>query len=290
MPDLTTESLYVSIDPRRGGKITALRDLRSGREWLLPPAEPYGDPAGYGTSFTDAELSGWDEMAPTITECEVDGPSGPVALPDHGEVWSVPWDTVVVGPRRITLRVDGRTLPFRLDRTVEVTSPDRLRLSYRLWNTGKAAFPSLWAAHPQFVWRRGARVELPSSITEVLDVTSGPDPVVVPWDLPMSTRLDHLGDGEGHKVWTLPGQAPAWCRLRDADGGSVLIEADPDSVPYLGIWWDSCAYADVPVVALEPSTGHYDDLALAAAAGRVPWLDPGDELRWAIELSLEPGE
>lgn len=287
MPELTTDALSLHVDGMRGGKITSLKDRRTGREWLLPPAEPSGRPAGYGTVFVDVELSGWDEMVPTIDACRLDALSGEVSLPDHGEVWSVAWDTVVADDRRITMRVDGRALPYSFERTIAIVDRDRVRFSYRLRNLGDRAFPVLWAAHPQFVWAPGGRLELPSQVEQVLDLTGGPEAVVVPWDETLATRLDHLGDGEGHKVWTLPGQGPAWSRLRDPDGGALTFHVDPAVVPYLGIWWDSGMYAPVRVVALEPSTGHYDDLAFAAAADRVPWASPGSELRWDLEIALD---
>ena len=289
MPQLATDAFAVHVDPQRGGKLTSLRDLRSGREWLLTPAAPYGRPAGYGEGFTAVEMSGWDEMAPTISACRLVTPWGASDLPDHGEVWSVPWDTVAMEDRRLTLRVRGRALPYELQRTILLLDQDRLRLTYEVRNRGEGAIPVLWAAHPQFTWRSGCRVELPPSVTHVLDVTSEPDPNTVPWDEQEATRLDHLAPGQGHKVWTLPGQGPAWCRLRDSDGGSLTITIDPKKVPYLGIWWDASAYAPLPVVALEPSTGHFDDLAVAVAADRVPWLPPGEALGWDVELTLQEG-
>lgn len=286
MPELTTDVLYLHVDAARGGKITSLKDRRSGREWLLTPEEPSGRPAGYGSSFVEAELSGWDEMVPTINACRLDGSPDEVLLPDHGELWSVAWDTIVADDRRIVMRAEGRALPYSIERTIAVVDRERLRFSYQLRNGGDRSFPVLWAAHPQFVWTPGGRLELPPEVEQVLDITGGPEPVVVPWDDAMATRLDHLGDGEGHKVWTLPGQGPSWSRLRDPDGGALTVHVDPTVVPYLGIWWDSGMHSPVPVVALEPSTGHYDDLAFAVAAGRVPWSSPDVELRWELELEL----
>jgi galactose mutarotase-like enzyme len=286
MPKLVTDALEVHVDAMRGGKLTSLEDRRSGRQWLLPSERAVGRPAGYGATFVDVELSGWDEMVPTIDACRLDASQDGIALPDHGEVWSVAWDTVVADDRRITMRVDGRALPYTLERTIEVLEPARLRMSYRLRNRGERAFPVLWAAHPQFVWEPGSRLELPPQVDRVLDLTDGDEPGEAPWDDTRATFLDRIGRGEGHKVWTLPGQAPAWSRLRDPDGGSLTLHVDPTVVPYLGIWWDSGMHAPVPVVALEPATGYYDDLGFAAAAGRVPWSAPGDELSWDLEVAL----
>lgn len=288
MSALTTRAMQLSLDPARGGKITSLLDRRSGREWLLTPAQSSGSPAGYGASFVDQELSGWDEMLPTIVACEMPGEDGPVELPDHGEVWSVPWETTSESPTAITLQVQARRWRVACERTVEVVAADAARLTYRLANHGGCRVPVLWAAHPQFLWRSGSRVELPSQVDAVLDVTTGPEPVETVWDEPLERLLDHLEAGRGHKVWTLPGQRPAWARLRDADGGSLTMAFDPDVLPYVGVWWDARAYAPRPTVAIEPATGFYDDLSAAVAAGRVPWLAPDGVLEWTIELTLTP--
>ncbi len=288
MAALTTRALQLSLDPARGGKITSLVDRRSDREWLLTPARPCGPPAGYGASFVGHELSGWDEMLPTIVACQMPSEDGPVELPDHGEVWSVPWETTTETPTAITVQVRARRWPVSIERTVEVVAADVVRFTYRLANRSRLSVPVLWAAHPQFLWRPGSRIELPSQVESVLDVTTGPEPRETPWAEPLGRLLDHLDEGRGHKVWTLPGQRPAWARLRDADGGSLTIAFDPDVVPYVGVWWDACAYATRPTVAIEPSTGFYDDLSTAVAARRVPWLAPDGALEWTVDLRLTP--
>lgn len=288
MSILSTASLTLHVDPARGGKVTSLRDRRSGREWLLTPAQPMGTPAGYGACFVDEELSGWDEMVPTIVAGAVELPHGTIETPDHGEVWSIAWDEVVEDPTSLSMGVDGRALPYRFERVIRIVDHDRLRFDYRLEHRGDEPFPWLWAAHPQFVWRTGGRVEFPAAIEQVLDVMSNDAPQQVTWDRRLATLLDHLDQGRGHKVWTLPGSDPRWVRLRDPDGGSLTMHLDPRQVPYLGIWWDAEAHATARVLALEPSNGFYDDLVAAAARGRAPYLLPGAEARWSLALQLRP--
>lgn len=286
MITLDGETLQVTIDPVRGGKLTSLRDRRSDREWLVPPGDPDGGAAGYGASFVDADMCGWDEMMPTIVACELPTPAGAVALPDHGEVWSVPWRVVRSDPRALTTAVEGMALPYRLERTVRLLDDEGIRLSYRLETAGAAPIPVLWAAHPQLRWLPGCRVELPPEIGRVLEVTADPPREVI-WDDDLAGFLDRAEDGRGHKVWCLPGDRPATAALRDADGGALRMSWDPDDVPYLGVWFDAKAYASERTVALEPATGFYDDVAAAAGRRRVPLLRHGDPLRWRVEIRLE---
>lgn len=287
MITLASDAVQVTIDPERGGKLLSLLDRRSGREWLVPPADPNGRAAGYGASFVDADMCGWDEMVPTIVACELSAPSGRISLPDHGEVWSVPWQVTGSDPHAVTVAVEGEAMPYRFERTVRLLDPDALRLSYRLETTGPEALPILWAAHPQLRWQPGCRVELPAGITHVLDVTADP-PREVAWDADLAGFLDTAEAGRGHKVWCLPDDRPGAAALRDADGGALRMIWNPDEVPYLGVWFDAEAYASERTVALEPATGFYDDLAAAKERGHVRILRRGAPQRWALKLRLDP--
>jgi hypothetical protein len=39
-------------------------------------------------------------------------------------------------------------------------------------------------------------------------------------------------------------------------------------------------------VAIEPSQGYYDDLALASGNRRVAWLEPGAVASWALRVRV----
>lgn len=278
--ELTAARVRVRIVPERGAKVLALTWRPEGgpeREWLLQ-----GEPAphiGYGGTFTDAEMCGWDEMLPTIDACTLaDG----TALPDHGELWAIPWTVVDEGPDRCTTAVEGRALPYRLERTVAVVGDDAVRLSYALTATGSVPTALLWAAHPQFTAAPGARVELPTEVTEVLDVKAGEPPPVLAWPAAGLDALAAVPPGDGRKWYVPPDVRVGEARLVDPDGTWLRLTWDAEAVPYLGVWADDGAFAASPVVALEPSTGFYDDLSRADA----PVLAPGETRRWALTVRL----
>ena len=79
-------SLRAVIVPELGAKIVSLFDRRRQHEWLVPPMRTLKQTA-YGDDFVSQDMSGWDEMMPTIVACDYQG----ARLPDHGEVWSIPW-------------------------------------------------------------------------------------------------------------------------------------------------------------------------------------------------------
>jgi galactose mutarotase-like enzyme len=287
---LRSDDLEVVVLPRRGAKIASLRHRPSGREWLAQPAGDVSDPPAYGSAFTGTEMFGWDEMLPTITGSSYpDGEYRGTLLPDHGEVWALPWETTAAGDT-LVCSTAGRALPYRVTRTMRVEAA-HLWLEYELSATGTASLWFLWAAHPQFaVDGRGSRIILPAEVRQLLAVWPNIDPARVRWpSADLETTLG-LPSGAGRKLYTLPDAKVGTAGLIDADGAWLRLAWDPALVPYLGIWLDNGAYARHPVIALEPATGFYDDLARAVSNQRVAQVHPQRPLRWSLDVRLGRGD
>jgi hypothetical protein len=269
---VSSAALAVEVIPEAGGKIAALR--HGEREWLL--AQANGRPAPpprYGASFTAGPLWGWDEMLPTIDPCG--------DLPDHGEVWALPW-TCAWGDGRLTCAVQGRARPYRLARSLEVREA-AVVLDYEL--TATERMPVLWAAHPQFALDPGGTaVLLPAGAGELVDVSDGAR--VGPGALEKPLRL--LPAGTGRKLYAEPDARLGEVTLVDRGGSWLRMTWDPDRLPYLGIWIDHGAYAHRPVVAIEPTNGYYDSLERATALGRAAEVAPGRPLRWRLRVQAGP--
>ncbi|MDQ6713925.1 MAG: hypothetical protein M3Z28_12160 [Candidatus Dormibacteraeota bacterium] len=287
---LRTDEIDVVVLPRRGAKIASLQHLPSGREWLEQPAGELRSPPAYGSAFTDADMFGWDEMLPTITGAAYpDGQYLGTALPDHGEVWTLPWEIRQDGDA-LACWTTGRALPYQLTRTMRLDGSG-LQLDYELAVTGSAPLWLLWAAHPQFaVEVRGTSIVLPPEVGEVLDVTPGRRPETVRWPRPDVESALGLPRGTGRKLYALPETPVGSADLVDTEGAWLRLDWDPTLVPYLGIWLDNGAYARHPVIALEPATGYYDDLSVAFANQRVPQIHPGQPMKWSVDVSLGRGQ
>jgi galactose mutarotase-like enzyme len=287
---LSSAELDVMILPAHGGKIMSLRHKASGREWLTQPAHPLHARPAYGSSFTATDLCGWDEMLPTIVACRYPSldPARHVQLPDHGEVWALEWKVLRKASGSVHMAVDGRALPYRLERHVSLDGR-RVRLAYQLTATSSDSLWLLWAAHPQFACTGGTRVVLPGHVRNLLDVTVPGQPSLCAWPGEAPDNVAALVKGEGRKLYVTPDTTVAWAALADVNGNWLRVSWDPATVPYLGVWLDNHAYAREPVVALEPSTGFYDDLALAQRSGRVPLVRAGAQLRWWVEVTVGTG-
>lgn len=304
---LETDAASVVIIPALGAKIVSLRDRRRGLEWLAGPipGRPLR-PVPYAAPFEQQDMSGWDEMFPTIVACRYPGP-GPLVgtpLPDHGEAWALPWTVVKARDDELVLALAGRALPYRLTRRAHFAGPDVLHLHYRLENLGAEPLPYLWSAHPQFLAGPDCQILLPPGITTVVNTL----PAQWGWGAPESTftwpdalapdgryaRLDAVGPaalGRARKFFALPAARPAWVALdRPAAGCRLRLEWNPAEVPYFGLWVDEGAINPQAVVAPEPGTGWYDDLALAWQKQEVTVLAAGAVAEWTLTVRLEAEE
>ena len=301
---LENEILRVIVVPSMGAKIVSLFDKRTGVEWLVGPGDRPFRPSTYGATFDQQDMSGWDEMFPTITACLYPAPGAyeGVALPDHGEVWAVPW-TWLAG-EDLTLSVEGRALPYRLTRRLSLPGPATLRFDFHLVNLGAEPMPYIWAAHPQFACGTAAQVALPPEVTEVYNVLTeewgwGAFNATLPWpaaQLPDGAwlRLDAIGPPglkRARKFYVLPDQAVGAATLvRRPAGDWLRMTWDAAQMPYLGLWVDEGALNAASVAAPEPATGFYDSLALAWQKRRVTVLQPGAEVTWWLTVQLGTSE
>jgi hypothetical protein len=260
--------LAAEVDPRRGAKIVSLRDPR-GQEWLSQ-AEAGAAP---GASFLDAEMAGWDECAPSIDACTIDGHR----IPDHGDLWNSPFEMSGAIAR-------GHGDGYLFERAIEPT-PRGLRLSYRV--EASRRMPFLWAAHPQFAAPHGTRIALPGDNRVVFEVSRK-----VLRRRQWSTRLDGIDSvrqGTARKYFLAPDERSTWAAIVRPDAAALRLSWS-QNCRYLGLWFDNARFNRGPVVAIEPSTGFYDSAKRAMRRSRVTWIEPGLPTSWHVEIDYwEPG-
>lgn len=295
---LENATLQVVVVPEMGAKIVSLFDKRNEVEWLAGPGGRPFVPASYGAVFTDQDMSGWDEMFPTINACAVLDPNTgqEILLPDHGEVWAIPWFRQQTDQRTLSFSVEGRALPYTLSRKIEFASETILRFSYSATNLSDAPISTLWAAHPQFISGSEAKVVLPSDIKQVCNVL----PEAFGWgkleelvDWPGTAlaegnhvRLDAVGGPElkqARKFYMPPEKKAAWITIvREPSQDWISLSWNPKEIPYLGLWVDEGYISADSVIAPEPATGFYDSLDLAIEKGRQMIIEPGKTVAWSL--------
>lgn len=304
---ITVGDCSVTVMPALGGKIASLRI--GPHELLQAPLNPYAArsrTSSQTVGFSEGDASGWDECLPSVAECFVTTEAGAVVIPDHGDLWRVPWQVLASTEDSITLRAQCFSLPLELTRSLilfETSSGWKIRMLYSLANLGDYPVPWAWTAHPLFACAEGDRIVLPSGVQTVHLEDSRGNRLGVRGDTvawPMAKLSDGGQDdlsrahadnsGLADKLFTGP-MPEGWSLLeRAAIGLRIKIGFDPAITPYLGLWlcyggWPDGHALKQVCVALEPSTAPVDSLAESGDWSR--WLHSGETVNWPMEVDIE---
>lgn len=302
---IESDFVRTAVVPEMGAKLVSLFDKRTQREWLAAPGDRPFQKVAYGADFVEQDMSGWDEMFPTIVACNypVPGAQFNSPLPDHGEIWPLSWEIEPADPHSLRTSVEGKALPYRLTRTLAYSAADTLQMQYELHNLGLESMPYIWSAHPQFLCGAGAQIVLPSDVTEVCNVLPaewgwGELETRFAWPEALTVtgrrvRIDQVGPStlkEIRKFFVTPEKRAGWAGLIcQPEADWLRLDWDPQQVPYLGIWIDEGLLSHESVAALEPMTGYYDSLAVAWQKKQVRMIEAGEIQSWTLAVRLGIG-
>ncbi|WP_138754688.1 hypothetical protein [Paenibacillus sinopodophylli] len=281
---MENDTLRLELVPLIGAKLVSLVYKPTGKEWLVDSGNrPLVAPA-FASAFGEWDMSGWDECFPTIDSCRFE--SG-VELPDHGELWSLPWSCKKTGVS-IACAVEGVLLPYRFSRQVSLSAQDTIKLSYEVKNESKEPLSFLWAAHPQFVITEPTEMILPSDMQKLQCVYGGKQLIAGESYLASEHRYLHPEvTGNGKKFYYPDHATEGWSTLREQISGNYLkISWAVEKAPYLGIWIDEGMFNDRSVCALEPGIGYYDSLNTAVQNGTARTLEPYETYSWDLDIEL----
>ena len=296
----------ITILPALGGKISSIR-LRE-HELLQAPLRPYA--ARTKTlDFADGDASGWDECLPSVAGCTVSTEAGEAVIPDHGDLWRVPWKVLEATESTVTMRADCFSLPLQLTRSLivsETASGWRVEALYSLANLGGYDVPWVWSAHPCLAVEAGDWIVLPEGVKSVRVEGSAGNRLglgggTVAWphadpeiDLSMALGVE---SGVGDKVFAGPfstapaGKREAWCSLeRRGIGVRLSLLFDPTATSYLGLWmcyggWPDQDGPKQMCVAFEPTTAPVDSVAVPGVWSQK--LGAGETRTWPLSLRID---
>ncbi len=292
------ENSYLSarIYPKLGGKIAELHHLATGFQPVfqsrtsLQPAQLYAD-------FSQFDTSGLDDAFPTIIEEDLIWGEKAVRLPDHGEIWSAELSAAQQS-QSLVMTMNSRILPYAYRKELYLEE-DALSVHYTITNTGTEPFPCHWTFHGLFAYQEDMQFFFPQGAEEVINVTQSSrlGDVGTTYPLPVGT----LPDGSDWDFRKVPPAEPASCEkfwltqpvrqgrcgyLYPHAGMKVLLEYDPENLPYLGCWITAGGFKGEYNCALEPSNGYYDSVACARSNHRCPVLIPGQPWDFTIKIRI----
>jgi galactose mutarotase-like enzyme len=299
---LFDEKLRAVVIPAWGGKIASLYDRQRQREWLhTNPHFKYELPSYDGDYVGMFDVGGFDECFPNVGAGQYPAwPWQAVSLPDHGEVWALPW-SARQEDGSLTLAVYGVRLPYRLEKRLSLAD-GCLRLAYRVENPTPFALPFVWSSHPLLDVQPGMRLEVPARSARVdgcsarfAELTEVEPGEIVPWPQIGGLDLSIIPGAEASMAVKLVARELGEGRAALVDplaGARFEFRFDPALVPQIGLWlnyggWSGKAGAPPYYnIGFEPCIGGRDRLDLAMEADEYGLLPPESPLNWWLEIRL----
>lgn len=309
---LENDVLRVTINPRVGGTITAIRHKSTNLSVLgTVPWEPVDAPlesfaAPDEPAWLTRYTGGWPLLFPNGGDaCTFEG----VHHGFHGEASISPWEAEArTSDIRLTRRF--QSVPVRMQRDISLDG-DLVIVRERVQMDGNQPLKAMWGHHPTFgsdlldgafEIRTGART---------IAVDRGYDPPANPL-LPGAVGHWPMVQGKAGMVdFSRPGQGPTagtmaalaflrdfdfpWISIRRLDDAiAVALSWDAAVFPYAWLWCEFGGTADAPwngrarLIGLEPnSTCSANGLADAERRGeRLLILQPGATLSATIRLQV----
>ncbi|MCX6019964.1 MAG: hypothetical protein NTZ50_15945 [Chloroflexi bacterium] len=303
-PAVTLESgaLRAQFLPSIGGKLCSLVYMPQQFDVLIHKPGDHYRLQPYDGVYVDGECSGLDDMFPTIDACHCEQfPWQGTRLPDHGEVWSLPWETTIDG-ERLHMSVHGVRLPYRLEKTISFTDAHTLHIEYALENFSQFGFDCLWAAHPMFVLDEDCEIDLPQSVQKIVNVFSSDGSLGKygdEFDWPLATQpngelrdLHRVAPPSAARTakFYVKGRMPeGWCALTYPSRKLRLrMNFNADVVPYLGILPNENGFQNLYNMFLEPATSSFDRPDVARLRGEGTHLSGGETRTWHLDITLIP--
>lgn len=228
---IENEILKVVVLPQRGANISSIVYKPTGREWMWNNPNPYKLPP-YAASFVEYDISGFDDMFPTVGPCRYpDGAWKRIEMPDHGEVWALPWD-YKIDKNSVKFWVYGMRLPYLLEKTI-ILSKNTVKISYKVTNFAPEPMKAFWAAHSLVAVESGMEMIYPADT--VLKGDSSPWTPAIKGKI-MSIALGDASTKIARKLFTEKVSA-GWSGFYNQKSKEFLVYEYPkDKIPYIGIW------------------------------------------------------
>lgn len=303
---LQNKFLRLRVIPELGCKIVEIYDLENGHEWLWSDKSRPIKLAQYGDGYDRYDISGFDECFPNIGISKYPENSG-ITLPDHGEIWSLPW-SVEVKEGGILTTVFGKLFEYQFSRRINLLNR-KLTIDYSVTNFGDSEITYMWSAHPLFKIDEDMKIEIsgnPKMLKEFgYGGRIGDDgeawygghlsehswPKVIGSD----GNINDMSEVSLAKILTdkvvLDAPIDGVVKLKKLKSGRVLtMKFAPTEIPFLGICYNFGAWPltgePATWVALEPTTGRTDRLDECVDLKSARLLEPKAEHVWQLELEL----
>jgi galactose mutarotase-like enzyme len=300
---LETERVQAKFLPEVGAKLASLVYKPLNFELMVQRPNPAYLLQSFDGDYVAGECSGLDDMFPTIDAYYCDRfPWAGTKMADHGEVWSLPWETMVEDGR-VHFAVHGVRFPYRLEKWARFTEAGILRLDYQLTNLSDFDFDFVWAAHSMFYLEEDAELVLPEGIKSVAGTFDIPGKFGRYGD-EFSWPVGTLPDGsvrdfrklrpetarDCYKYYVKDKMPEGWCGVKYRRSNFSLALSFPvATVPYLGVLTNEGGWQNLYNIFLEPCSAPFDRPDVARYRGQGSTLKGRAVQTWHLNLTLAEG-
>ncbi|MBM7559652.1 galactose mutarotase-like enzyme [Marinitoga litoralis] len=293
MEGLSLENEYIRLIvlPELGAKVASILYKPQNFEVLFQPTLKKYDLPQYGDSFEKYDTSGIDEMFPNIDKCiypfeEYYGET----LPDHGELWSIPWKCEKENNNTIFCEVKSPKFNYIFKRTIELNK-NSIIFNYSVKNLNNHLFRGFWAFHGLLAIDNNSEIIL-EGINRVLNIKKdskylGKGENICDYPVYNNYHLNKFLPVESkntEKFYLLDKIDSAGVTLNN---NKLLYNINFKDLPYVGIWKDEGGFKGEYNCAIEPCNGFYDSLEIAKKHGKYLTFEPGEEKSWSISIELK---
>lgn len=295
---LESTKIRAEFIPEPGGKLASLINKNTGYEYLVQRENAVYREQPYNGVYVDGECSGFDDMFPTIDTCRYENePWQGVEMPDHGEVWSLPWK-FEFDDLTLKMSVEGVRFPYRLEKSVFLSNENTLRIEYTLTNLSSSEFEFLWAGHFMLNVKEGTTVTVPDDCKQAVTIlTNGNGAYGDIHDWPyfkdkngnkyradICRPKDTLGF---EKYYFINRLKDGWCKLNYPDNkNGFKISFPVSTVPYLGLLMNEGGWDGLYNIFIEPCSVCYDRPDVAKKYGQVSKVAGLGKYSWYLEITL----
>lgn len=298
---IENEFLKINILPEYGGKMASLINKGNNREILFQSQSEKLEIPEYSSSFSEYDSSGFDEVFPSINACLYpDGEYIDLKIPDHGEVWAMPWEASI-SEDEVLLSVSSQKFNYSIEKKIRLNK-NKVEIKYIIKNLGEHDFKFIWTPHALLNCTTESRIIVPNRLNKVMNVEEQTEHLgewgsIHDYPMTLSAKTNDLIDlskvegrevGNCEKFYFLETmKKDEACGVDFPDTGDrIIYRYDTEKVPYLGIWKTQGGYRGDYNIALEPCTGVYDDLNLAAKLKKVPVLKGNSTYEWNFSMEI----
>ena len=303
---LESNQLRVTCIPHIGAKIASVIYKPMLKELLTQRAGDKYKVQPYAGDYLQSEGSAFDDMFPNIDECFYHSfPWEGARLPDHGEVWQLPWE-VNISADTIHFKVNGIRLPYILEKRISFEGEDVLVIKYRATNPTPFEMDFAWAAHLMLNANSGDTITLDENlknafVTYCLSKQMGDygNIITFPYCKDVTGNSVNLANLPGpvkddfFKFYFQESMTSGVFKLNYiAEKKSLEITVPVDTVPFLGLLYNSGGGSKVIGIDginfyFEPCTAPFDRPDIARLHKKQSTLKPYEEINWYLKMTVK---